>query len=123
MSGGVNARDDLDAARPALKRLGLNQVAAGLEESLTDAVKENFPPRFLLDELLALEHSQREEWRIRTSLKNAGLPTGLTMSNFDWTFQPPIADIVDIARSAPRMRVMARVSTRAEGRTGESGRG
>ncbi|MCU0936479.1 MAG: IS21-like element helper ATPase IstB [Gammaproteobacteria bacterium] len=90
MSGGVKARVDLDATRAALERLGLDYVAVGLEESINDAVKENLPPHRFLDKLLALEHSQREERRIRTSLKISGLPTGLTLSNFDWSFQPGI---------------------------------
>lgn len=90
MSGAVKARVDLDATRVALQRLGLDHVAVGLEDFINDAVKDNLPPHRLLDKLLALEHTQREERRIRTSLKLSGLPTGLTLANFDWSFQPGI---------------------------------
>ena len=40
----------------------------------------------LLDEALSL----REERRVRTSLKLSGLPTGQTVGNFDFSFQPGV---------------------------------
>ncbi len=47
------------------------------------------PHRFL-DRLLEEELRHREERRIRTSLKLSGLPTGQTLANFDFAFQPSV---------------------------------
>jgi len=47
------------------------------------------PHRFL-DRLLEDELSEREQRRISTSLRLSGLPTGQTLGNFDFAFQPAI---------------------------------
>ncbi len=43
-----------------------------------------------LDRLLDAERSGREERRIRTMLKTAKIPTGATLENFEYAFQPAI---------------------------------
>ena len=86
----VKPRVDLDTTRASLEQLGLSYVAEGLDGLLADAVKDNLAAHRFLDVLLSVEHSQREERRIRTSLKLSGLPTGMTFGNFDWGFQPGI---------------------------------
>lgn len=48
------------------------------------------PPHRFLDRVLGTELSSREERRIRTSLRLSGLPTGYTLQNFDWDFQPGV---------------------------------
>jgi DNA replication protein DnaC len=48
------------------------------------------PPHVFLDRLLDAERSGREERRIRTMLKTAKIPTGATLENFDFAFQPAI---------------------------------
>jgi len=57
---------------------------------LSQAVKEDLAPHRFLDKLLEVELSRREERRTKTSLKLSGLPTGQTLGNFDFTFQPGI---------------------------------
>ena len=86
----VKPRVDLDSTRSSLEQLGLSYVAEGLDGLLADAVKDNLAAHRFLDKLLSVEQSRREERRIRTSLKLSGLPTGMTLGNFDWGFQPGI---------------------------------
>lgn len=81
---------DLDATRQRLQRLGLDLAAEALEEHATLAVKDGLSPHRFLDDLLDQELQSREERRIRTSLRLSGLPTGQTLGNFDYGFQPSI---------------------------------
>lgn len=81
---------DLDATREQLERVGLARAAEQLDVLLGEAVKESVPPHRFLDRLLEEELGHREERRVRTSLKLSGLPTGQTVANFDFSFQPSI---------------------------------
>lgn len=81
---------DLDHTRNLLELLKLDQAAAALPELVSEAVKKEMPVHAFLDALLEREQSRREERRIQTSLRLSGLPTGQTLGNFDWTFQPTI---------------------------------
>lgn len=83
-------RVDIDATRDRLMRLNLLHAAERLEEHLTAAVKDELPPHRVLDVLLDDELAAREERRIKTSLRLSGLPTGQTLGNFDFGFQPTI---------------------------------
>ncbi len=83
-------RVDLDRTRESLERLGLVHAAEQLLAILTETVKEDQPPHRFLDELLGLEISQREERRIKMSLRLSGLPPGQTLGNFDFSFQPSV---------------------------------
>ena len=83
-------RVDLDATRERLLKLGLQHAAEQLEERLSATVKESVSPHRFLDELLDLELSCREERRIKTALRLSGLPTGQTLGNFDFSFQPSV---------------------------------
>jgi DNA replication protein DnaC len=89
-AGTSQGRVDVDGTRLALSQLGLSYVVEALPQMLGDAVKENLAPHRFLDKLLEVELSRREERRIKTSLKLSGLPTGQTLGNFDFTFQPGI---------------------------------
>lgn len=92
MSGAATkGRVDLDGTRQALEQLGLLHAAERLPELLSEAVKQNLATHRFVDQLLAVELSQREERRIKTSLRLSGLPTGQTLANFDFAFQPSIA--------------------------------
>lgn len=86
----LKGRVDLDATKGALEQLGLMHAAEHLPHLLNEAVKDNLPSHRFLDRLLAAETTRREERRIKTSLRISGLPTGQTLSNFDWSFQPAI---------------------------------
>lgn len=81
---------DLDTTRERLEKAGLSRAAECLDGLVNDAVKDSISPHRFLDELLKGELSFREERRIRTSLKLSGLPTGQTLGNFDFSFQPNI---------------------------------
>lgn len=83
-------RVDIDATTQQLEQLGLIHAAAQLPQVLGEAVKQELPAHLFLDRLLDAEYSRREERRIRTSLRLSGLPTGQTLGNFDFSFQPGI---------------------------------
>lgn len=90
MSQAVKPKVDVDASRARLQELGLNHTSEMLNQLLTQAVKEEVAPHVFLDRMLAIEYRQREERRVRTSLRLSGLPTGMTLGNFDFAFQPGI---------------------------------
>ena len=89
-AGAPKGRVDLDKTREALRDLGLDFAAERLPELVSEAVKANLPVHGFLDRVLESEKSRREERRVKTSLKLSGLPTGQTLGNFDWGFQPGI---------------------------------
>jgi DNA replication protein DnaC len=81
---------EVDGTREKLLQLGLPHAAAALGIELTEAVKHNRPVHQVLDRLLGQELSARDERRVRTSLKLSSLPPGMTLGNFDFSFQPSI---------------------------------
>jgi DNA replication protein DnaC len=81
---------DLDATRERLHRLGLAHAAERLGERLGEAVGDELAPHGFLDRLLEDEIAFREERRLRTALRLSGLPTGQTLGNFDFAFQPSV---------------------------------
>lgn len=81
---------DVDRSRERLDRLGLSYAAEALPDALSRSVKQSIVPQAFLDELLDAELSAREERRIRTALKLSNLPTGQTLADFDFAFQPAI---------------------------------
>jgi DNA replication protein DnaC len=87
---GIQPKVELDRTREALEQLGLEHGASALGDLISRAVSENLAPHRIIDELLAIEMREREERRIKTSLRLSGLPPGYTLENFDWSFQPSI---------------------------------
>jgi DNA replication protein DnaC len=81
---------DVDRTRERLLELGLAHAADQLEPVLSDAVKEGHAPHAVLDTLLDAEHQAREGRRVRTALRLSSLPTGQTLADFDFAFQPAI---------------------------------
>jgi DNA replication protein DnaC len=81
---------DLDQTREKLDKVGLVRASEHLDALITEAVKEETAPHRFLDKILEEELGFREERRVRTSLKLSGLPTGQTLANFDFSFQPSI---------------------------------
>lgn len=81
---------DIDATREKLAALGLSHAVEALEGLLSDAVRSEMPAHVFLERLLDAERSGREERRVRTMLKTAKIPTGATLENFDFAFQPAI---------------------------------
>ncbi len=91
MSGPAGkGRVDLDSTRQALEQLGLLHAGERLGEMLSEAVKQNLAVHSFLDQLLGAELTQREERRIKTSLRLSALPPGQTLGNFDFAFQPSV---------------------------------
>jgi DNA replication protein DnaC len=81
---------DLDTTQERLTKLGLLHASEHVGETLAEAVKESWPPHRFLDQLLEAELTVREERRLKTSLRLSGLPTGQTLGNFDFGFQPSV---------------------------------
>lgn len=90
MSKTLKKKIDVDKTREALEQLELSFAAEELNELLSEAVKKNLAVHKFLDRLLAVELENREERRIKTSLRLSGLPTGQTLGEFDYGFQPGI---------------------------------
>ena len=84
------ATADLGTLVDQLVKLGLDFAAEALPAILTRAVKEDLGSPALLEQLLRGELERREERRVRTSLRLSGLPTGQTLANFDFAFQPAV---------------------------------
>ncbi|MGY6697954.1 MAG: IS21-like element helper ATPase IstB [Roseinatronobacter sp.] len=81
---------DIDVTREKLAALGLPHAVEALERLLSEAVRAEMPAHVFLDRLLEAERSGREEPRIHTMLKTAKIPSGMTLENFDFAFQPAI---------------------------------
>jgi DNA replication protein DnaC len=81
---------DIDKTRERLLVLGCSHAAEHLDHVLSDAVRQEIAPHAFLDLLLETELSGREARRVKTSLKLSNLPTGQTLENFDFAFQPAI---------------------------------
>lgn len=90
MSKALEAKVELDKTRDALLALGLDHAAESLPDLISKATKDELAPHRFLDELLSIEGRHREERRVRTSLRLSALPTGMTLSSFDWSFQPDL---------------------------------
>jgi DNA replication protein DnaC len=88
MSQAIQGKVEIDSTREALEQLGLLHASQALPELLSEAVKDDLPVHRFLDKLLVAETSRRDERRVKTSLRLSGLPTGQTLSNFEWGFQP-----------------------------------
>lgn len=83
-------RVDLDITRDRLERAGLLHAAERLSELVEEAAKEDLSSHRFLDRLLEVEIGEREEHRIKISLRHSGLPPGQTLGNFDFAFQPSL---------------------------------
>ena len=81
---------DLDATRDRLEALKMRYAAEALPGVLAEGVRAESSPHEVLNQLLDVEIERREERRVCRSLKNAGLPTGPTLDNFDFSFQPSV---------------------------------
>jgi len=80
----------VDTTREQLLQLGFSYAADELDALLSEAVKKTTAPHTFLSQVLKAELAGREERRIKASLRLSGLPTGQTIANFDFAFQPAI---------------------------------
>lgn len=85
-----------------LDKLGLWKAKEILPESLKSAEQNESGHAAFLDRLLEEEIAAREERRIRSSLRLAGLPYLKTLDGFDFAFQPSLdrAQVQDLAALA-----------------------
>lgn len=89
-SHGPAPRLEIDQTREKLQALGLAHAAGALAEELSEAVKHNRAAHQVIENLLAREMAERDDRRVKTSLKLSNLPPGMTLGNFDFAFQPSI---------------------------------
>jgi DNA replication protein DnaC len=82
---------DVEALGARLSALRLVFAAEALGDLLSDAVKQQASAASFLDSLLRLELERQEERRIAQSIRISHLPTGPTISNFDFAFQPSVS--------------------------------
>ncbi len=82
---------DVDALRDRLSALRLVFAAEALGDLLSDAVKQQSSAVDFLDALLRLELERQEERRIAQAIRISHLPTGPTVANFDFAFQPSVS--------------------------------
>lgn len=81
---------DIDRTRERLIQLGCIHAAEQLDTLLAEAVRKPVAAHEFLEALLSAETSGRESRRVKTALKLSSLPTGQTLANFDFAFQPAI---------------------------------
>lgn len=81
---------DIDATCERMASLGLAYAGEQLEPLLSEAMKQAVAPHAFVDQLLDAEHQGRESRRVRTALRLSSLPTGSTLADFDFAFQPAI---------------------------------
>lgn len=82
---------DVDALRDRLSALRLAFAAEALGDLLSEAVKKQSSAASFLDSLLRLEIERQEERRIAQAIRISRLPTGPTIANFDFAFQPSVS--------------------------------
>jgi IstB-like ATP binding protein len=81
---------DIDHTRERMLAFGLIHAADQLDPMLSEAVKRETAPHAFLEQLLEAEYQGREARRVRTALRLSNLPTGHTLADFDFAFQPAI---------------------------------
>lgn len=81
---------DLPAVTKLLRRLELDHAADALSALVTEAMKTRTGLCDFLHRILAVETDAREERRIKRAIRLSGIPTGATLANFDFGFQPSV---------------------------------
>jgi len=80
----------LDPIAAKLMALGLDYPAGCLSDLAEQAAREELSPLSFLDLVLSGELDRKDERRVSTMLKLSGLPSGKTLEDFDWSFQPRV---------------------------------
>ena len=83
--------NNIEALRERLEALRLTFSAEGLDDLLNQSVKENWNATSFLDAMLRLELERQEERRVAQAIRISHLPTGPTISNFNFAFQPSVS--------------------------------
>lgn len=80
----------LDPVATKLAALGLDYPAGCLPDLVEQCTREQLSPVSFLELVLTGELERKDERRVTTMLKLSGLPTGKTLEDFDWSFQPRV---------------------------------
>lgn len=83
--------EDVHGLAQRLEALKLPFAAEAVGELLTAAVKQSQSFGAFLDSLLRLELERQEERRVAQAIRISHLPTGPTVANFDFAFQPSVS--------------------------------
>ncbi len=83
--------ENVELLRQRLEALRLMFAAEGRDDLLEQSVKQDWNATLFLDALLRLELERQEERRVMQAIRISHLPTGPTISNFDFAFQPSIS--------------------------------
>jgi DNA replication protein DnaC len=81
---------DLTTVIRLLRRLKLEHGADALAGLVTDAMRTRTGLCEFLHQVLRVETDAREERRIARAIRLSGIPTGSTLTNFDFGFQPSV---------------------------------
>jgi len=82
---------DIALLSERLDALRMVFAAEQLPELVSQSVKQDWNATRFLDELLRLEIERQEERRVTQSIRISHLPTGPTLSNFDFAYQPSVS--------------------------------
>jgi len=82
---------DIASLAERLDALRLVFAAEQLSELVSQSVREDWNATAFLDALLRLELERQEERRVVQSIRISHLPTGPTLSNFDFAYQPSVS--------------------------------
>jgi DNA replication protein DnaC len=80
----------LDPVATKLAALGLDYPASCLPDLVEQCTREQLSPVSFLELVLTGELERKDERRVTTMLKLSGLPSGKTLEDFDWSFQPRV---------------------------------
>lgn len=86
-----SATENIDQLRKRLEALRLTFTSESLDQLLSQSVREDWNTIQFLDAMLRLELERQEERRVAQAIRIAHLPTGPTISNFDFAFQPSVS--------------------------------
>jgi len=82
---------DIGLLQQRLEALRLVFAADQLSELVSTSVKEDWNATEFLDAMLRLELERQEERRVAQAIRISHLPTGPTLSNFDFAYQPSVS--------------------------------
>ena len=82
---------DVDQLQARLVALRLTFAADSIDTLLSQSVREEWSSSLFLDALLRLELERQEERRVAQAIRISHLPTGPTISNVDFAFQPSVS--------------------------------
>ncbi len=85
------ATQDIGALSERLRALRLYFAADQLAELTSRSVRAEWNSMQFLDELLRLELERQEERRVAQSIRISHLPSGPSLSNFDFAYQPSVS--------------------------------